>query len=103
MQPTFQDIFSRKIVAWQVYEEEISALAGDVLHDLCRREGILPGQLILHSDNGSPMKGATIPKSAGTSAVKPATTGRDAFLQQAVSQQRQPLLGILIQGPKISS
>lgn len=56
----FMDIFSRKIVAWQVYEEESSALAGDVLHDLCRREGIRPGQLILHSDNGSPMKGSTM-------------------------------------------
>jgi len=56
----FMDIFSRKIVGWQVYEEESSALAGDVLRDLCQREGIQPSQLVLHSDNGSPMKGATM-------------------------------------------
>jgi putative transposase len=56
----FMDIFSRKIVGWQVYEEESSALAGGVLRDLCQREGIQPKQLILHSDNGSPMKGATM-------------------------------------------
>lgn len=56
----FMDIFSRKIVGWQVYEEESSALAGDVLRDLCQREGIPSKQLILHSDNGSPMKGATM-------------------------------------------
>lgn len=56
----FLDIFSRKIVGWQVYEEESSALAGDVLRDLCRREGIQSEQLSLHSDNGSPMKGATM-------------------------------------------
>jgi transposase InsO family protein len=56
----FIDIFSRKIVAWQVFEEESSALAGDILHDLCRREDIQPGQLVLHSDNGSPMKGSTM-------------------------------------------
>jgi transposase InsO family protein len=56
----FMDIFSRKIVGWQVYEEESSALAGDVLRDLCQREGIQSKQLILHSDNGSPMKGATM-------------------------------------------
>ena len=56
----FVDIFSRKIVGWQVYEEENSALAGDLLRDLCRREGIQPEQLILHSDNGSPMKGSTM-------------------------------------------
>ena len=56
----FMDIFSRKIVGWQVYEEESSALAGGLLRDLCHREGIQPNQLILHSDNGSPMKGATM-------------------------------------------
>ena len=56
----FLDIFSRKIVGWQVYEAESSALAGDVLRDLCHREGIQSDQLILHSDNGSPMKGATM-------------------------------------------
>lgn len=56
----FLDIFSRKIVGWQVYEEENSALAGEVLCDLCHREGIQSKQLVLHSDNGSPMKGATM-------------------------------------------
>ncbi|MEQ1766478.1 MAG: IS3 family transposase, partial [Methylotenera sp.] len=56
----FMDIFSRKIVGWQVYEEESSALAGELLRDLCHCEGIQPNQLILHSDNGSPMKGATM-------------------------------------------
>ena len=56
----FLDIFSRMIVGWQVYEEESSALAGEVLRDLCHREGIEPKQLVLHSDNGSPMKGATM-------------------------------------------
>jgi transposase InsO family protein len=56
----FVDIFSRKIVGWQVYEEENSALAGELLRDLCHREGIQAEQLILHSDNGSPMKGSTM-------------------------------------------
>lgn len=56
----FLDIFSRKIVGWQVYETENSELASEVLRDLCRREQITPKQLVLHSDNGSPMKGATM-------------------------------------------
>jgi transposase InsO family protein len=56
----FLDLFSRKIVGWQVYEEENSALASDVLRDVYQREGIQPGQVILHSDNGGPMKGATM-------------------------------------------
>ena len=56
----FMDIFSRKVVGWQIYDTESSELAGEVLRDICAREHIAPNQLILHSDNGSPMKGATM-------------------------------------------
>lgn len=56
----FMDIFSRKIVGWQIYDMESSALAGEVLRDICQRENIAPEQVVLHSDNGSPMKGATM-------------------------------------------
>ncbi len=56
----FVDVFSRKIVAWQIYAEESGAHASDLMKDLCRREQIAPGQLLLHSDNGSSMKGATM-------------------------------------------
>ncbi len=56
----FMDVFSRKIVGWQVYAEESSAQASEVLKDLCVREAIQPHQVILHSDNGGPMKGATM-------------------------------------------
>ena len=56
----FLDVFSRKIVAWQIYVEESGENASEVMKDLCRREHIAPGQLILHSDNGSSMKGATM-------------------------------------------
>ena len=54
------DIYSRKVVGWQVYGEETSALAADLMEDICLREGINPGHVTLHSDNGSPMKGATM-------------------------------------------
>lgn len=56
----FLDIFSRKIVGWQVYDCESSELAGEVMRDICMRENIAPNQVVLHSDNGSPMKGATM-------------------------------------------
>lgn len=56
----FMDIYSRKIVGWQVYNSESSELAGEVMRDICARERIAPGQMVLHSDNGSPMKGATM-------------------------------------------
>jgi len=54
------DIYSRKIVGWQVYEAESSALAADLMTDICHRERVPPGQVTLHSDNGSPMKGASL-------------------------------------------
>jgi putative transposase len=56
----FLDLFSRKIVGWQVYEEESSVLASAILRDVCQREGVQRHQLSLHSDNGGPMKGATM-------------------------------------------
>ncbi|MCF6354852.1 MAG: IS3 family transposase, partial [Candidatus Polarisedimenticolaceae bacterium] len=54
------DIYSRKIVGWQVHSEELSLLAADLMTDICQREGIARNQVTLHSDNGSPMKGATM-------------------------------------------
>jgi len=54
------DIYSRKIVGWQVHSEELSVLAADLMVDICQREGIERNQVTLHSDNGSPMKGATM-------------------------------------------
>jgi transposase InsO family protein len=56
----FMDVFSRMVVGWQVYAEESSAQASELLKDLWAREAIKPGQVILHSDNVGPMKGATM-------------------------------------------
>lgn len=56
----FLDIFSRKVVGWAVYENELSDLGADVLRDVCFREKIQRGQVTLHSDNGNPMKGASM-------------------------------------------
>lgn len=56
----FIDVFSRKVVGWQVFETESSALASEVMKDICVREKIAQNQVVLHSDNGSPMKGSTM-------------------------------------------
>ncbi len=56
----FMDIFSRKIVGWQVFHQESSQNAADLVLDICQREHIQRDQLTLHSDNGSPMRGATM-------------------------------------------
>ena len=56
----FEDVFSRKIVGWQVFDGESAALASQLLLDICQRQGIAPGRLTVHSDNGAPMKGETL-------------------------------------------
>ena len=56
----FEDLFSRKIVGWQVFDCESSELAGQLLRDICARHRIPAGQLTVHSDNGAPMKGETM-------------------------------------------
>lgn len=56
----FMDVYSRKIVGWQVYDHESSEWAAELMCDIARRENIDPGQVTLHSDNGGPMKGATM-------------------------------------------
>lgn len=56
----FLDIFSRKIVGWQVYACERSEFAAQLLQDICQREGIVKQQLHLHSDNGAPMTGVSM-------------------------------------------
>jgi putative transposase len=54
------DIFSRKIVGRCVRETESSEYAALLVDEACQREGIRKDTLILHQDNGSPMKGATL-------------------------------------------
>lgn len=56
----FLDIFSRKVVGWEVYESQTAQLAQKVVTKACLREQVAKDQLRLHSDNGSSMKGATM-------------------------------------------
>jgi transposase InsO family protein len=54
------DIFSRKIVAWEVHENESADHASVLIRRACLAEGIYQDGLVLHADNGGPMKGATM-------------------------------------------
>ena len=54
------DIWSRKIVGWEVYEHETADFAARVLERAVWAEKCLTSPLVLHADNGSPMKGATM-------------------------------------------
>ena len=54
------DVFSRKIVGWSVHEEERADRASELIEYACEHEGVSPGALVLHADNGGPMKGSTM-------------------------------------------
>jgi putative transposase len=54
------DVFSRKIVGHEVHEAESAELAALLMRRASLAEGLAGRPLVLHSDNGSPMKGATM-------------------------------------------
>jgi transposase InsO family protein len=55
----FMDIYSRKIVGYGVYNSEKASHAIEVLLQAYKNENIKKRQIVLHSDNGSPMKAST--------------------------------------------
>nr|WP_306800376.1 DDE-type integrase/transposase/recombinase [Endozoicomonas sp. YOMI1] len=56
------DIYSRMIVVWKIHENEFAEHASQMITKACLRHGIaaLERPLVLHSDNGSAMKGGTM-------------------------------------------
>ena len=56
----FIDIWSRKITGQEVHENKDMNKYSDLINKICKNENIEKNQLILHSDNGGPMKGATM-------------------------------------------
>lgn len=55
------DLFSRKIVAWDIWEEESAELASELVRRAVLSERLTKNNpLVLQSDNGSPMKGAIL-------------------------------------------
>ncbi len=54
------DIWSRKIVGFEVYDFEAAELSARLFTATCRAERADPDSLVLHADNGGPMKGATM-------------------------------------------
>lgn len=54
------DVWSRKIVGWEVHCEESSQLAADLFHRTYADLDLDSTGIVLHSDNGGPMKGSTM-------------------------------------------
>lgn len=54
------DVWSRRIVGWAVHEHELAAHAAALIQRICADNGVDPKGLVLHSDNGKPMRGSTM-------------------------------------------
>lgn len=55
-----EDIYSRKIVGWEVHESETGESAAELVQRTVIAEQSFRKPLVLHSDNGSPMKSYTL-------------------------------------------
>lgn len=49
------DVFSRYVVGWLVADRESGDLAKALIDETCTRQGITPGELTFHADNGAAM------------------------------------------------
>lgn len=54
------DIYSRKGVSWEVHDQETGEYAAALIHRAVMREQCFNTPLVLHSDNGAPMKSQTM-------------------------------------------
>jgi len=54
------DLYSRKILGWEVYTRESAEYAAEVVRRAVLAEGCVDQPLVLHADNGSPLKGETL-------------------------------------------
>jgi len=54
----FEDVWSRAIKGWDIHENESAENASILMRKICAESNI--SSVRLHSDNGSPMKGATM-------------------------------------------
>lgn len=54
------DVFSRRIMGWEVHEAESPELAAALFRATCHKASLDPKNLVLRSDNGGPMRGSTM-------------------------------------------
>jgi Integrase core domain len=104
------DIYSRKIVGWEVHDSDDSAHAAHLVRRTALAEGIatLPAKPVLHGDNGATLKATTVLAMLYWLGVKPTysrprvsfvdlmdarTLGEQllALVQRRSSSQRHPL------------
>jgi transposase InsO family protein len=54
------DVWSRRIVGWCIAETESGEIAVELITRACREGNLDPRGLVLHSDNGKPMRASTL-------------------------------------------
>lgn len=88
------DVFSRKIVGGDVFEEENSDNSGVVLRKALLREGCVTHPPVVHSDNGSAMKGGTLPATFEKLGVtpsysRPRVSNDNAYIESVFGTAKQ--------------
>jgi putative transposase len=78
------DLYSRKIVGWEVYECESPVYAAETVRRAVLAEQCVDRPLVLPADNGSPMKGETLLETLyqlgiGTSYSRPRTSNDNPY------------------------
>lgn len=56
----FLDVYSRKVVGWDVFDCESDEHSAALAKRCCESESVCAGDIVLHSDNGGPMRGSTM-------------------------------------------
>jgi len=54
------DLYSREIVGWEVHDGENSTYASELVERTVLAEGCIDQPIVLHGDNGSPLKAETV-------------------------------------------
>jgi len=108
------DLFSRKIVGWEVHENESAVHSSDLVQRTVWKEGCTEKTLVLHGDNGSPIKGQTVQVMLGRLGItasfsRPRVSDDNAFVESlfpvvvkidvALSMLRQPAFSAALPSP----
>jgi putative transposase len=54
------DVWSRKIVGWRLADADSAQIASELITRACQEGNVDPRGLVLHSDNGKPMRASTM-------------------------------------------
>ena len=97
--PYILDVFSRYIVGWTVQYRENAQLATALIEQAAEQQQITPKILTLHADRGAPQRAAA--RQAGRVPARRPRHHENTLAP--VHLQRQPLLGVELQDPEIST